>query len=340
MQRTSNCLAKLERMKKALRHREADRVPISDFFWGSFLKRWREELGLAADADIYRYYDLDWMQFNPNMDPHIKPFEILRGERRERSSSAPGSKPSIQKKLDLSHARLPEIRNRHDRKDGGVPVRRSLGRAPLLLRRRRPDQRRGRLASRATSLRSSIACRPPWTDFPSSAASAKATRCCGASSARKTRCCGWACIPTRSRASSTGSMRSRWKSSRPRSRPPADVLDGMVIWGDVAYKNGMLFSPAFWRKHFKPGVKALIDECHSPWLAGDLSRLRQRQPHLRGLHRNRRGRLQSAGGQGRPGRRRPAPPVRPPHGLLRQHGRAAVGQRQPRGNQAPPSSPS
>ena len=41
------------------------------------------------------------------------------------------------------------------------------------------------------------------------------------------------------------------------------LLDGMVIWGDVAYVNGMLFSPEFWRKHFKPGVKAIIDYCHS-----------------------------------------------------------------------------
>jgi len=40
------------------------------------------------------------------------------------------------------------------------------------------------------------------------------------------------------------------------------MLDGMVIWGDVAYKNGMLFSPDFWRKNFKPGVKAIISECH------------------------------------------------------------------------------
>jgi len=40
-------------------------------------------------------------------------------------------------------------------------------------------------------------------------------------------------------------------------------LAGMVIWGDVAFNKGMLFSPAFWRKHFKPGVKAMIDECHS-----------------------------------------------------------------------------
>jgi uroporphyrinogen-III decarboxylase len=37
----------------------------------------------------------------------------------------------------------------------------------------------------------------------------------------------------------------------------------VVIWGDVACKKGMLFSPAFWRAHFKPGVQALVDECHA-----------------------------------------------------------------------------
>jgi uroporphyrinogen-III decarboxylase len=40
------------------------------------------------------------------------------------------------------------------------------------------------------------------------------------------------------------------------------LLDGVVIWGDVACKKGLLFSPAFWRAHFKPGVQALVDECH------------------------------------------------------------------------------
>ena len=39
---------KLTRLKKALRHEEPDRVPISDFFWGSFIRRWREELGPAG----------------------------------------------------------------------------------------------------------------------------------------------------------------------------------------------------------------------------------------------------------------------------------------------------
>ena len=40
------------------------------------------------------------------------------------------------------------------------------------------------------------------------------------------------------------------------------LLDGMVIWGDVAYRKDMLFSPDYWRKYFKPGVGAIIDACH------------------------------------------------------------------------------
>jgi len=39
MKRTKNCLTKLERMNKAFRHEEPDRVPISDFFRGSFVLR-------------------------------------------------------------------------------------------------------------------------------------------------------------------------------------------------------------------------------------------------------------------------------------------------------------
>ncbi|MBW8036082.1 MAG: hypothetical protein FVQ79_10745, partial [Planctomycetes bacterium] len=72
MTRSENCLKKLERMNKTLRHEEPDRVPVSDFFWGSFIKRWQQDLGLSQDSDIYKYYDLDWIVTVPNMDPHIK----------------------------------------------------------------------------------------------------------------------------------------------------------------------------------------------------------------------------------------------------------------------------
>ena len=83
MERTENCRKKLTRMDAALHHREADRVPVSDFFWGSFLARWREELGLPAGTDIYRYYDLDWIVTVPNMDPRIMAFEVVKQNEEE-----------------------------------------------------------------------------------------------------------------------------------------------------------------------------------------------------------------------------------------------------------------
>ena len=45
--RKEGTLRKLDRLHKALRHQEPDRVPISDFFWGGFTRRWRKELGFA-----------------------------------------------------------------------------------------------------------------------------------------------------------------------------------------------------------------------------------------------------------------------------------------------------
>jgi len=51
--------------------------------------------------------------------------------------------------------------------------------------------------------------------------------------------------------------------TRAQIRAAGGLLDGMVIWGDVAYRRDMMFSPDFWRRHFKPIVKAIVDECHA-----------------------------------------------------------------------------
>ena len=40
----------------------------------------------------------------------------------------------------------------------------------------------------------------------------------------------------------------------------------MVIWGDVAYKKDLFFSPDYWRRYFKPGVQAMVDVCHAAGL--------------------------------------------------------------------------
>ena len=93
----------------------------------------------------------------------------------------------------------------------------------------------------------------------------------------------------------------------------AGLLDGFVIWGDVAYKKCTFMSPAYWREYFKPWVAQMADAAHAARPAGHLPRLRQREGHLRRLHRDEDRRLQSARSEGRHGRGGVAPAIRPPH---------------------------
>ena len=58
-------------------------------------------------------------------------------------------------------------------------------------------------------------------------------------------------------------------------------LDGFVIWGDVAYKKSTFMRPDYWREHYKPWVKAIVDYAHAQGARRDLPRLRQRQRDLR-----------------------------------------------------------
>jgi len=103
--RKENTLKKLERMRKTLSHKEPDRVPISDFFWGSFIERWRKDLELDDDANPYFYYDLDWIVTIPNMDPIIRSFETLE-ESSEEVVVKTGFGAIMRKKFD---APMPEF---------------------------------------------------------------------------------------------------------------------------------------------------------------------------------------------------------------------------------------
>ena len=261
LQRPANCLAKLERVARALGHSEPDRVPVSDFFWGGFLKRWREELGLAADTDIYRYYDLDWMQVNPNMDPHIKPFEILRSSSDEVVVRT-GFEATIRKKFDQAMPAFLAFDTDTVEKmdafqfDDPWDERRYFHRGD--------DQINGvgdgfsrDLAPFADRVREI------WADFPVFGGVCEGHemlwRIIGSENAML-----WigmypdavARFVERIHEFALGVVRAQIRAA-------AGKLDGMVIWGDVAYKKGMLFSPHYWRRVFKPGVKALIDECHA-----------------------------------------------------------------------------
>ncbi|MFH1613985.1 MAG: hypothetical protein ABIG61_02730 [Planctomycetota bacterium] len=64
-----------------------------------FVKRWQEELNLPSDATPHAYYDLDYMLTFPNMDPHIKSFQIIRQNSNEIILKS-GFEAIVRKKFD------------------------------------------------------------------------------------------------------------------------------------------------------------------------------------------------------------------------------------------------
>ncbi|MEK7406426.1 MAG: uroporphyrinogen decarboxylase family protein [Acidobacteriota bacterium] len=261
MRRSANGLAKLERMNRALRHQEPDRVPVSDFFWGSFLKRWREELGLAPDTDIYRYYDLDWVVTIPNMDPHIKPFEVL-SETPEEVVVRTGFEAVIRKKFEYPMPAF--LRFETD----------TIEKLEAFQFDDPWDERRyfragdNQIAGVGDGFERNS---PAWTetvkgwrpDFAvyGSVCEGHETlwRIVGPENAML-----WIGLyPDRLGRSVERINAFALELARAQIEAAGGLLDGMVIWGDVACKKGMLFSPDYWRRYFKPGVKAIVDLCRA-----------------------------------------------------------------------------
>lgn len=264
MTRSVSCTAKLARMNAALHHREGDRVPVSDFFWGSFLARWKKELGLPADTDIYRHYDLDWVSTVPNMDPHVKNFEILRENQDEvvvrtgyeavirKTFAAPmpeyvSFETDTLEKMEAFHFDDPWDERRlfraGDNQVGGVG-----------------DGFSRNLPAWVDTVQSI------YPDFP-----VYGSICEGHEQL-------WRIIGTENvmlwiglYPDELGRFIKRigefvTEMTRAQIKAADGMLDGMIIWGDVAYVNGMLFSPDFWRAHFKPIVAEQIRICHDAGL--------------------------------------------------------------------------
>ena len=259
--RSPNCLRKLDRMLRALRHEAPDRVPISDFFWGSFLKRWREEFGLAADADIYTHYDLDWVVVNPNMDPHIRAFEVLK-EDSEEVVVRTGFDAVLRKKFDQAMPGFVSFATDTVEKmaafafDDPWDERRYFAKGD--------DQINGVGDGFARNLDPFVErVKERHPEFPVFGGVCEAHEMLSRILGPENVMMWMGQYPNELAGFVERTNRFSLEILRAQIRAAGGNLDGMVIWGDVAYRKGMLFSPHYWRAHFKPGVRALIEECHS-----------------------------------------------------------------------------
>jgi uroporphyrinogen decarboxylase len=259
--RSENTLAKLDRITKALTHQEPDRVPISDFFWGGFKERWRRELGLAPDADPYYHYDLDWIVTVPNMDPHIRSFETL-SETAAEVVVKTGYGAIMRKKFDCP---MPEFIGWDTDSIDKLEAFEFDG---AFDRRRYFEAGDNQIAGVGDGFERNS---PAWLDtvkglhpdFPVFGSMAECSECL-------TRLIGqenaflWMGLYPEKMGECINRIGQFYLDCTKAMIEAADgLLDGLVIWGDVAYRHGLFFSPAYWREYFKPWVKGIVELAHA-----------------------------------------------------------------------------
>ena len=260
MERSENCLFKLDRLNKAIRHEEADRVPVSDFFWGSFISRWKKDLDLPGDADPYKYYDLDMFVTIPNMDPHIKEFEILREDEQEVVVKT-GFETTLRKRFDFP---MPEQISWDTDTIGKLFA---FEFDDPWDRRRYFEGGDNQIAGVGDGFYRNS---PPWTktvkelhqDIPVYGSVMECSECL-------TRLIGqmnnllWIGMYADELGEAIQKIGAFYlEICKAQIQAAEGYLDGMVIWGDIAYKQGPFFDPEYWRKYYKPWVKAMVEYCH------------------------------------------------------------------------------
>jgi hypothetical protein len=259
--RKDNTLKKLERMNKALHHEEPDRVPISDFFWGAFVERWRRELGLPRDATPLSHYDLDWTVITPNLDPWIRPFEVMR-ESPDEVIVRTGFGATVHKRFAHPMAEMrawdTDTFEKLERAEFDDPA----------------DRRRFFAAgdSQINGIGDGYQRHTPawfetvrsfWPDFPVYGSVIEMSECLTRLVGQLNSMLWMGEYPER-----MGSVINRlgafyFDLAKAEIEAGAGLLDGFVIWGDMAYKKSTFMSPAYWREYFKPWVAKMTALAHA-----------------------------------------------------------------------------
>lgn len=258
--RKDNTLKKLERMNKALRHEEPDRVPVSDFFWGGFISRWQKELDLPSDANPYYHYDLDWIVTVPNMDPHIKSFETIK-EDSEEVIIKTGFETTLRKKFDFP---MPE---QIGWDTDTIEKLEAFEFDDPYDKRRYFEAGDNQIAGVGDGFQRNS---PAWTetvktlrpDFPVYGSMIEASECLTRLIGQENTLLWLGLYPERMGKVINRVGQFYLDCAKASIEAGEGLLDGFVIWGDVAYKDSMFFSPDYWREYYKPWVKAMTDVCH------------------------------------------------------------------------------
>ena len=255
---------KKERVLAAIENREADRVPVGEFFWTNFVRRARAELDVGDSFDPYRYWDLDMIVINPNMDPHITGIEVLE-DSAERKVVKTGFGATIERRSTYPMPNYMDFETRtyeqmeafefDDPKDA----------------RRYFEAIDDQINSVGDELNLNL---PSFIDRVNS----YADDFCVFGSICEPHEMIWRIMGTENVLIKLAEEPSRMAKFierlgdflvgvvRAQIAAAKGKLAGLYIWGDVAYDKGMLFSPEFWRDAYKPQLKRICDAVHAAGL--------------------------------------------------------------------------
>ena len=252
--------AKTARVIAALEHRECDRVPVGEFFWTKFIRRASAELSEGEAFDPYRYFDLDMVVVNPNMDPRIQPFEVLADDGKNITVKT-GWGATIQRVSDYPMPRYlafeTETVEQMEAFEFDSPA------DPRRYRDSIDDQINGVADTLTFAL-------PPWLERVNS----YADDFCVFGSVCEVHETLWRIIGPENalvKMAEAPDAIARFAErigdfmagiAREQILQADGKLTGLYVWGDVAYRNGMLFSPSYWREVFKPQLTKICDEIH------------------------------------------------------------------------------
>jgi uroporphyrinogen decarboxylase len=253
--------AKAERVMAAIEHREADRVPVGEFFWANFVRRCRKELGFGDAFNPYRHWDLDLILVTPNMDPHITGIQVVE-DTAERKIVKTGFGATIERRstfpmphynaFDTQTFEQMEALEFDDPRD--------------------PRRYFAAIDDQINSVGDELVLGlPSFVDRASSCAD----DFCVFGSVCEPHEMIWRIMGTENvllKLAEAPDRMARFIArlgdflvgiAEGQIAAAAGKLKGLYIWGDIAYDHGMLFSPKYWREVYKPQLKRICDAAHA-----------------------------------------------------------------------------
>jgi len=260
----STAQEKTRRVLAAIEHREPDRVPIGEAFWTNFLRRCKAELGVGEGFDPYRYWDLDTIVLNPNMDPHLTGIEVVE-DTPDRKVVRTGFGATIERRSTFPIPHFAEFETKTFAQMEALQF--DDPRDPRRCSEALDDQ----LNSVGDELNLGL---PAFIER----VNAYAADFCVLGGVCEPHEMVWRIMGTDNVLVKMAEDPSRFARIIERLgdflvgivegqvAAAAGKLSGMYIWGDIAYDKGMFFSPQYWRDVYKPQLTRICTAIHAAGL--------------------------------------------------------------------------